>query len=185
MLYITDLKNGTVFGLDGKPYLVIYSEHSKQGRGGANMRTKIKDLITGSVIDRTFKGSETFEEVELERKKAQFLYSKSNQSFFMDTTSFDQFSLDKDIVGDKINYLTEDAEITIILFENKPISVEIPIKVTLEIKYTEPGFKGNTQSTTTKSATLETGAEIQVPLFVAIGDKIVVDTRTGEYVERG
>lgn len=184
MLYLTDLKIGTVFNMDGKPYLVIYSEHSKQGRGGAIMRTKIKDLITGSIIDKTFKGSETFDEVEIERKKCQFLYQESNECFFMDNTTYDQFSLSNEVVGDKINYLKEGSEVTIIIFENKPISVDMPIKVTLEIKYTEPGYKGNTQSTTTKPAKLETDAEIQVPLFVGIGDKIVVDTRDGSYIER-
>lgn len=185
MLHITDLRNGTVFGMDGKPYLVVYSEHSKQGRGGAIMRTKIKDLISGAIFDKTFKGSDSFDEVEIERKKCQYLYKESKECFFMDNTTFDQFFLSHEVVGDKINYLKEGMEAIIILFENKPISVDVPIKVTLEVKYTEPGFKGNTQSTTTKPATLETGAEIQVPLFVGIGDRIVVDTRDGSYVERG
>jgi elongation factor P len=184
MLHLTDLRNGTVFGMDGKPYQIIYSEHSKQGRGGAIMRTKIKDLITGAILDRTFKGSDSFDEVEIERKKSQFLYKESGECFFMDNVSFEQFSFSNDIVGEKINYLKEGSEVTVILYENKPIDVEIPIKMVLEIKYTEPGFKGNTQSTTTKPATLETGAEIQVPLFAKIGDKIVVDTRDGSYVER-
>lgn len=184
MLYLTDLRNGTVFGMDGKPYLVVYSEHSKQGRGGAIMRTKIKDLVTGTLVDRTFKGSDTFDEVEIERKKCQYLYAGDNECYFMDSLSYDQFSLPKEVVGDKINYLKEGMEITIISFENKPISIDMPIKVTLEIKYTEPGFKGNTQSTTTKSAKLETGVEMQVPLFIGISDKIVVDTRDGSYVER-
>lgn len=184
MLNLTDLRNGTVFGMDGKPYLVVFSEHSKQGRGGAIMRTKIRDLITGTMLDRTFKGSDSFDEVEIERKKSQFLYWEGDSCYFMDNTTFDQFSLSKDIVGDKVNYLKEGMDATIILFENKPISVDIATKVILEIKYTEPGFKGNTQSTTLKPATLETGVQIQVPLFIAIGDKIVVDTRDGSYVER-
>lgn len=184
MLSITDLHNGTVFGMDGKPYLVVWSEHSKQGRGGAIMRTKIKDLLTGAMLDRTFKGSDAFDEVDIERKKCQYLYSEGNDCHFMDNTSYDQFSLSKDVIGDKIDYLKEGMEIAIIMFENKPISIDMPIKVTYEIKYTEPGFKGNTQSATTKPATLETGAQIQVPLFVSIGDKIVVDTRDGSYVER-
>ncbi|EKD56848.1 MAG: hypothetical protein ACD_58C00071G0007 [uncultured bacterium] len=184
MLYLTDLRNGTVFGMDSKPYLVVFSEHSKQGRGGAIMRTKIKDLITGAMLDRTFKGSDSFDEVEIERKKSQFLYSEGDDCYFMDNTTFDQFSLSRDVVGDKINYLKEGMDATIILFENKPISVDIATKVVLEIKYTEPGFKGNTQSTTLKPAMLETGTEIQVPLFITIGDKIVVDTRDGSYVER-
>lgn len=184
MLNITDLRVGTVFGLNDKPYLVLYSQHSKQGRGGAILRTKIKDLITGAVIDRTFKGSDTFEEIEIERKKCQYLYSESKECFFMDNLGYDQLALPKEVVGDKVNYLKEGSEATLILWENKPISLEMPIKVRLEIKYTEPGFKGNTQSTTTKPATLETGAEIQVPLFINIGDKIVVDSRNGSYVER-
>lgn len=184
MLHITDLHNGTVFGMDGKPFQIIFSEHSKQGRGGAIMRTKIKDLISGAIIDRTFKGSDTFDEVEIERKKCQFLYAESDESYFMDNITYDQFALSKEVIGDKINYLLEGSDSTIVYFENKPIGVEVPIKVTLKVSYTEPGFKGNTQSTTTKPAKLETGAQIQVPLFIAIGDKIVVDTRTGEYIER-
>lgn len=184
MLSITDLHNGTVFGMDGKPFQIIFSEHSKQGRGGAIMRTKIKNLITGAIFDRTFKGSDTFDEIEIERKKCQYLYTEEKESYFMDNTTYDQFALGSDVIGHKINYLLEGSEATIILWENKPISVEIPIKVVLKVAYTEPGFKGNTQSTTTKPAKLETGTQIQVPLFMQIGDKIVVDTRTGEYIER-
>lgn len=184
MLSITELKPGVVFKFEENPYVVTSSEHSKHGRGGAIMRTKIKNLFTGAIIDRTFKGSDNFEEIDLERKKAQFLYKEDESYFFMDSTSFEQFSLTGLQVGENKNFLTESLEIETIYYDNKPINIILPIKLNLTVTYTEPGFKGNSASATTKPATLETGAEVQVPLFIKIDDIVTVDTRDGSYVER-
>lgn len=184
MLYLTDLKPGVTFIYNNDPHEVINSEHSKQGRGGAIMRTKLQNLLTGALFDRTFKGNESFEEAEIEKKKTQFLYSKGSDYSFMDPVSFEQFSLNADQIGSKKNYLKDGAEIELVYFQDKPINISLPIKMNFKVTYTEPGFKGNTQSATTKPATLETNATVQVPLFVKIGDIIKVDTRTGEYVER-
>jgi len=184
MLYLTDLKPGANFIFNNEPHQVVTSEHSKQGRGGAIMRTKIKNLLSGAMFDRTFKGNEEFDEAEIERKKAQFLYKEKNDYFFMDPESFDQFSLTENQIGESKNFLKDGLDTEIIYFENKPINVNLPIKLDLKVTYTEPGFKGNTQSATTKPATLETGTEVQVPLFIKIGDIIRIDTRSGQYVER-
>jgi len=184
MLSITELKPGVVFELEGNPYIVTGSEHSKHGRGGAIMRTKIKNLLTGAIIDRTFKGSDNFEEIDLERKKAQFLYKENDEYFFMDTVTFEQFPLTASQVGENKDFLKEGLEIETIYYDNKPISINLPIKLDLKVTYTEPGFKGNSASSTTKPATLETGAQINVPLFIKIGDLVKVDTRDGSYVER-
>ncbi len=184
MLGITDLKVGAIFKMDNVPYLVIASEHTKLGRGGAIMRTKIKNLFTGAVISRTFKGSEQFPEVDLERVKAQYLYHDDEHYYFMNKETYDQFDLGKDIVGKTADFLKDGQDVEVMIFEDKPINVEVPIKVNYKVTYTEPGFKGNSQSTVLKPAKIETGAEIQVPLFINIGDIIIVDTRTGSYVER-
>jgi elongation factor P len=184
MLYLTDLKPGASFIYNNDPHEVVSSEHSKQGRGGAIMRTRIQNLITGALFDRTFKGNESFEEAEIEKKKAQFLYKEGTNYCFMDPNSYEQFSLSEDQIGNKKNFLKEGAEIEILYFQNKPINISLPIKMDFKVTYTEPGFKGNTQSATTKPATLETDHKVQVPLFVKIGDIIKIDTRTGQYLER-
>lgn len=184
MLGITDLKNNVIFKFDNNPYIVLSSEHSKQGRGGAIMRTRIKNLLNGAIISRTFKGSENFEEVQLERIKAQYLYADNKEFHFMNSQTFDQFTLDESCLGENKNFLKEGQNIDVIVYENKPINIDMPIKIDLKVVYTEPGFKGNTQSATLKPAKLETGAEVQVPLFIKIGDIIKIDTRTGQYVER-
>ncbi len=184
MLSITDLKTGTAFEFENQPYTVLYSEHSKMGRGGAVLRSKIKNLLTGAIIDKTFKGSDSFGEVDLERKKAQYLYKDEETYNFMDSTTFEQFEIKGEKIGFSKDYLKEGQNIDVIYYKDEPINVELPIKLPLEITYTEPGFKGDSVSNTTKPATLETGAEINVPLFIKIGDKIIVDTRTGKYVER-
>lgn len=184
MLYLTDLKPGATFIYNNDPHEVVSSEHSKQGRGGAIMRTRIQNLITGALFDRTFKGNESFEEADIEKKKAQFLYKEGTDYSFMDPNSYEQFSLSEEQIGSKKNFLKEGAEIEILYFQNKPINISLPIKMDFKVTYTEPGFKGNTQSATTKPATLETDYKVQVPLFVKIGDIIKIDTRTGGYLER-
>lgn len=184
MLTINDLKIGTKVNFNGQPMVVIFAQHSKLGRGGGIMRTKLRNLINGTIIEKTFAGAEKLEEAELETKKAQYLYHDQNSYYFMDSSSFEQFSLDKNQLGDTTRFLKESADVDIIYFDSKPINVNLPIKIALEITYTEPGFRGNTTSNVLKPATLETGAQIQVPIFIKTGDKIVIDTRTGEYVSR-
>ncbi|MGA2666730.1 MAG: elongation factor P [Patescibacteria group bacterium] len=184
MLTINDLKVGIKVNFDGTPYTVIFAQHSKLGRGGGIMRTKMRNLISGTIIEKTFAGAEKLEEAELETKKAQYLYKDSNSYYFMDSNNFEQFSLTKNQLGDVSRYLKEGSDVDILYFDNQPININLPIKIALEVTYTEPGFKGNTTSTVTKPATLESGAQIQVPLFIKEGDKIVLDTRTGEYVAR-
>ncbi len=184
MLSINDLKVGTKVTYNNEPYIVTSSEHSKLGRGGGIQRTKLRNLISGTIIEKTFAGAEKLEEAELETKKAQYLYRDADEYYFMDSKTFEQFSLSSNQLGKIANFLKEGGEVDIIYYDSKPINVNLPIKITLEVTYTEPGFKGNTASTVTKPATLETGAQLNVPLFIKTGDKIVLDTRTGEYVER-
>ncbi|MCL5406924.1 MAG: elongation factor P [Patescibacteria group bacterium] len=184
MFSINDLKIGTKIIFNSEPHQVIYTEHSKLGRGGGILRTKIKNLISGATLEKTFAGAEKIQEAELETKKAQYLYKDAENFYFMDAANFEQFSISLTQIGKMANFLKEGAEVDILYFQNKPINIQLPIKITLEITYTEPGFKGNTASTVLKPATLETGAQINVPLFIKDGDKIVIDTRTGAYVER-
>jgi len=184
MVYLTDLKPGVAFIYNNAPHQVMTSEHSKQGRGGAIMRTRLQNLLTGAIFEHTFKGNEEFDEAEIENKKAQYLYKENSNYFFMDLNSFEQFSLSFEQIKSKINFLKEGMELEIVTYNNNPINIKLPIKMDFKVIYTEPGFKGNTQSATTKPAKIETGSEIQVPLFIKIGDIIKVDTRSSEYIER-
>jgi len=184
MLTINDLKIGTKILFNDNPCVVIFSEHSKQGRSGAVLRTKLKNLLNGATVEHTFAGAEKVEEADLQTKKAQFLYKDETKFYFMDTVSFEQFELDKNQVGDSANFLKESEEVDLLYFEGSPISLQLPIKMTFKVTYTEPGFKGNTATNVLKPATIETGAEVRVPIFIKEGNQIIIDTRTGEYVER-
>lgn len=184
MLGITDLKVGTCIELDGKPHQVLSTEHSKMGRGGAVVRTKLRNLQSGAVYDRTFQGSDHFPEADVARRKGQFLYADVSGATFMDAESFEQYPLSAQQLGDDRKYLKEGLEVDLVLYSERLLAVNLPAKVDLKVTYTEPGFKGDTQSTVTKPATLETGLEIQVPLFIKTGETIRVSTATGQYVER-
>jgi elongation factor P len=184
MLGITDLKTGTTIDMDGAPVMVLDYQHSKMGRGGAVLRTKLKNLKTGATFDITFKSSDKFEEATLERRNCTFLYKEGNDFAFMDASSFEQFTLSAEEVGPKSRFLKEGAEIQILFYEDKPVSVVFPIKMEFEVTHTEPGVKGDTAQGGSKPATLETGAVITVPLFVKIGDVLRVNTDEGTYVER-
>ena len=184
MLGITDLKTGTAIDMQGDPCIVLAYQHSKMGRGGAVLRTKLRNIRTGAVIDITFKGSDKFEEAALERRVSSFLYSEADSYIFMDSTNFEQYHLSTEILGDKIKFLKEGAGVQILFYEDKPVSVELPIKMEFAIAHTEPGVKGDTAQGGSKPATIETGAPITVPLFVKIGDVIRVNTFDGTYVER-
>jgi elongation factor P len=184
MLSITDLKTGTTIDMDGDPVVVLDYQHSKMGRGGAVLRTKLRNLKTGATFDITFKSSDKFDEAPLERRSCQYLYQEGVGYVFMDNTSFEQFELGSDVVGDKSRYLVEGSEFQIIFYEDKPVSVVFPIKMEFTVDHTEPGVKGDTAQGGSKPATLNSGAIITVPLFVKIGDRIKVNTDEGTYVER-
>ncbi len=184
MYTITDLKVGTKVIIDGDPYAVTFSQHSKQGRGGAVMRTKLKNLISGNTISKTFQGADKIEPAELSHKSAQFLYLDDEKAFFMDNTNFEQFELPVANLSDQVGFLVENSPLEIQYFDDKPISIELPIKMTFEVTDAPPGVRGNSAGSVTKMVKISTGGQIAVPLFIKPGDKIVIDTRTNEYIER-
>lgn len=183
MLSITDLKTGVMFELSGEPWQILEYQHSKTGRAGAVLRTKIKNLETGATVQKTFQGSEKFEPVQIERKKAQYLY-KDSGFVFMDSANYNQFTLGKEVVGDAVRYIKEGDEIQLAFFKGKPIAIELPIKVSLKVTEAPEADKGNTATAATKQITLETGYKLSAPMFIKSGDSVVVDTRDGSYVER-
>ena len=184
MITAGDLRKGVTFEYEGKVYVVVDFLHVKPGKGAAFVRTKLKNVITGQVIEMTFNPVTKFEKAQIERKQMQYLYNDGDLYYFMDNETYDQMPLNKEDIGDCMKYLKENMEVTILSFKGKVFAVEPPIFVELEVTYTEPGIKGATATGSTKPATVETGASFQVPLFVEIGDKIRIDTRTGEYMER-
>lgn len=184
MLSINDLKNGMVFEHDGQPWLVLSYQHSKMGRGGAVLKTKLKNVITGATVQKTFQGSDKFVEVRLERKTAQYHYKDDSGYIFMDEESYDQFILPQDVAGDAAKYTKEGESIELHYYKGKPISINVPIKVKLKVTEAESADKGNTATGAVKPLKLETGTTISGPLFIKPGDTVVVDTRTGTYVER-
>jgi len=184
MLSLTEIKLGTLIKINNEPYIVIRSDHHKMGRGGAVLKTKLKNLITGNVLEKTFQGNDKAEEAATEEKVANYLYKDQNEAYFMDNTSFEQFSLSLEQIGDAVKFMKDGSDVKVLYFEDKPVSVRLAPKVALKVVSTPPGIKGNTVSNVTKIATLETGAEIPVPMFVNEGDEIRVNTETGEYVER-
>ena len=184
MFSITDLKTGTKITLENDPWIVISYSHSKQGRGGAVVKTKLKNLKTGAVIDKTFQGADKVEPADLSKKKAAYLYSDENAAYFMDNESYDQFEIDLKKIGDDKKYLIENSNVDILYFGNEPINIELPIKMIFKVVSAPPGVKGNSAGTVTKRITLETGISVDAPLFIKENDQVVVDTRNGSYVER-
>jgi elongation factor P len=184
MLGITELKTGVCVDIEGDPYVVLSYQHSKSARGGAVMRTKLRNLRSGAVVDMNFKGGDKFDEAPMERRMCTYLYADGDGFVFMDGVSFDQFTLGSDLVGDDSRFLKEGLELKILFYQDQPVSLELPIKMDFEVTHTEPGVRGDTAQGGTKPATLETGAVITVPLFVKIGDVIQVNTVEGTYVQR-
>jgi len=184
MATTADFRNGFTFQENGELFSIIEFLHVKPGKGGAFVRTKLRNIKTKAVIDRTFRAGEKLEEVRLERKPYEFLYRDGDFFIFMDNETYDQIQLDKGLLGDRTKFLSDNLPAGILFHGETPIDVELPTFVELEITQTDPGFRGNTAQNATKPATLSTGAEIQVPLFVEIGNTIKVDTRTGQYIER-
>lgn len=184
MLSIAQLKPGVTIKIDDAPYIVLSAIFSKQARGGGTNNTKLKNILTGSNIQRTFQGSDQLEEAEITYSRAQYLYSTGDEYHFMDSSSFEQFSFTKDDLGDLVYYLVDGNDVDIQNYENRPIGVRVAPKVNLKVAQTDPGVKGDTASGGRKAATLETGLVVQVPLFVNEGDLLRINTDTGEYVER-
>ncbi len=184
MLDANELRKGTTFILDGDIYQVLEYQHYKPGRGNAIIRTKIRNLRTGSTVPRNFLSGERIEEAPVERRTVQFLYGDGEFFYFMDTQTYDQIRASAELVGDQAGYLKEGMEITAALLENDPIDLEMPSAVELEVVESEVGVAGDTATGANKIVTCETGLQVQVPLFVNVGDKIRVDTRSGSYVTR-
>jgi len=180
----SQFRNGLKIELDGEPFSIVFFQHVKPGKGGAFVRTKVKNLKTGRVLDRTFRAGEKLEEADVAERTMQYLYQDGEQLVFMDTSSYDQIPFSLEQVGQARKYLKENLEVEVLFWRERPINIELPSFIEALVTRTDPGLKGDTASGATKPATLETGAVVQVPLFVKEGDRIRVDTRTDEYVER-
>lgn len=180
----SDLKTGTIFKEGNTPYLVLKYTHVKVARGGATVRVKIKDILTGSVREISYVSSAKVEDADVVRKNAQYIYMDNLGYVFMDPDTYEQFTLLEDAIEDSVKFLTEGIKVQVLYFEGKPISIELPITLDFEVSYTEPGFKGNTVSNVYKDATIDNGTVVKVPSFIKTKDKVKIDTRTGEYVSK-
>ncbi len=185
MFSIKDIKAGKKIIIDEQPFSVMTVQHSKMGRMGAVLRTKLKNLETGAIINKTFQGSDKVSPAEVDTKKAQYLYQDGDTFYFMDNESYEQFELNTKIIGDNAKFLKEGVDVSLLYFDNRPINIELPIKMTFEVVEAPPAVKGNTADGGSKQVTIETGAQITTPLFIKQGDKIKVNTTTNEYAEKG
>jgi len=183
MISSNDFKNRITINYEDILYEILYFQHVKPGKGGAFVRTKLKNLNNGSIIDKTFRAGEKVEQAILETKKMQYLY-KDEHYIFMDSKTYEQIPLNEEQIGDNKKFLLENIEVTIQFYKEKPISINLPIFIKAKVVKTEPGVKGDTISASLKSAEIETGAKIQVPLFINEGDVVKIDTRSGEYITR-
>ncbi len=184
MYDLSDFKKGLQILVDGEPYAVVDFQHVKPGKGNQFTRTKLRNLLTGSNLERTFKSGEKFGVPDIAFKDMNFLYKDEGGFNFMDQTSYEQLALDKDLLGDAANYLTENLQVKICFYNDRAVGVDLPKSVTLRVAQTDPGFKGNTVTNTYKPATLETGYVVQVPLHINEGDLLKISTADGTYVER-
>lgn len=184
MISVNSLRQGTIFTQERNLYQVLSFFHIKIARGGAVIKTKVKNLESGAVTEISFKNTESVEEASVNRQKVQFLYSDDKTSFFMNQETFEQFEVRTSIVGEAKKFLKEGMTLTLLISQERVINIELPIKEVYEVRATDPGLKGNTVSGGTKPATIESGATLNVPLFIKIGDKIRVNTFEGKYVER-
>ena len=184
MISAGDFRNGITIELEGNIYQIIEFQHVKPGKGAAFVRTKLKNIISGGVVEKTFRPTEKFENAHIERKEMQYLYQDGDLYNFMNVENYEQLALNKDIIGDALKFVKENEICKVCSYNGNVFSVEPPLFVELEITDTEPGFKGDTATGATKPATVETGATVYVPLFVETDDVIKIDTRTGEYLSR-
>lgn len=179
-----DLKNGLVLNIDGQLWTVIEFQHVKPGKGPAFVRSKLKNVLSGKVVDKTFNAGVKVETANVDKRNMQYLYNDGSSYVFMDTDNYDQVELSETIVGDAVNYMLENQSAVVAMYEGNPIYVELPPSVVLLVTYTEPGLQGDRSSGGTKPATVETGLQIQVPLFLENNTRVKIDTRTGEYLGR-
>ena len=184
MITAGDFRNGVTFDMDGQVVTIIEFQHVKPGKGAAFVRTKIKNVITGAVIEKTFNPNDKYPTAFIERKDMEYLYSDGDLYYFMDMESYEQIPINKSVLGDNFKFVKENMECKILSYKGSVFGVEPPTVVVLTVTQTDSGFKGDTATNVTKPATLETGAEIKVPLFINEGDQIQIDTRTGEYMSR-
>jgi len=184
MISTNNFRTGLTIEIDGEIFTVIEFQHVKQGRGSAFVRTKLKNIQTGNVFEKTFRAGEKVARAHLDRKKMQYLYQTGELYYFMDTETYEQVPVSEELVGDNKKFLKENMEVSVLFHNNTPIGIELPNFVELKVTQTEPGFKGDTATGGTKPAVVETGAKLQVPLFTELGDTIKIDTRTGEYISR-
>jgi len=184
MYSTSDFRKGLKIEINGEPFTIVDFLHVKPGKGGAFVRTTLKSLVTGNVIDKTFRSGEKVDKPDLEEKEMQYLYESESEFHFMDNETYEQLFLTRDQLGDARSYLQENVVVTVLFHNGKPLGVEVPIFVELSVAATEPGVRGDTASGGTKPATMETGLVVQVPLFINEGDVLKLDTRTGKYIER-
>ena len=184
MATTNDLKNGMTLNLDGQLWNVIEFQHVKPGKGGAFVRTKMRSVLSGKVVEKTFNAGVKVEVASVEKRNMQYLYRDGEDFMFMDSTNYDQISISKQTVGDAVDYRLENADVVVAMHEGNPLFIELPASVELKITYTEPGLQGDRSSGGTKPATVETGITVQVPLFIKQDEVVLVDTRTGAYLGR-
>ncbi|MFC9919119.1 elongation factor P [Agromyces binzhouensis] len=184
MASTADIKNGVVLNIDGQLWSVVEFQHVKPGKGGAFVRTKLKNVVTGKVVDKTYNAGAKVDIENVDRRDFTYLYNDGDGFVFMDATDYDQLTVPAVVVGDAANFMLENQSVTIALNNGNPLYIELPASVVLEITYTEPGLQGDRSTGGTKAATVETGYEIQVPLFLETGTKVKVDTRSGDYLGR-
>lgn len=180
----SQFRNGLKIEIDGNPFVITFFQHVKPGKGGAFVRTKLKNVLNGKVVDKTFRSGEKCEEADVEEKGMQYLYQDAGGRVFMDSESYDQIPIGDDVLGDSVNFLLENMEVEVLFWRGKPVNIDLPNYIEAVVTKSDPGIKGDTSSGATKPATIETGYTLNVPLFIEEGDKLRIDTRTGDYSER-
>ncbi len=184
MLSTNDFRTGSTVTIDGDAWQVVDFQHVKPGKGAAFVRAKLRNLCTGSIVEKTFNAGEKFPKAHIDRREMEYLYESDGAHIFMDTENFEQSELNKETLGNAINFLKENMKVNIMVYQGKVLGIDLPNVVELEVVETDPGIKGDTATGGTKSATLDTGYTVKVPLFIEVGNVLRIDTRTGEYVER-
>lgn len=184
MLNFNEIKTGKVIKINNEPYVIVKTDHHKMGRGGAVLKTKLRNLINGNMLERTYQGAEKAEEAETQTKKANFMYKDKDEAYFMDNESYEQFNLHVEELGESAQFLKDGTDVDVLYFESKPVAVSLPIKMDFKVVSAPPGVKGNSAGNVNKVVEIETGAQISVPMFINEGDVIRINTDTGEYVER-
>ena len=184
MLNFNEIKTGRVIKVNNEPYIIIKTDHHKMGRGGAVLKVKCRNLLNNNVLERTYQGAEKAEEAETETKKANFMYKDKEEAYFMDNASFEQFNLPLSDLGEAAQFLKDGTDVDVLYFEGRPMSISLPIKMEFKVVSAPPGVKGNSAGNVNKQVEIETGAKVNVPMFIDEGDIIRINTDTGEYVER-